>query len=131
MLIRLVRFVVILSLGLTSLPAAGPAMADGGTVSINAQRVRLHGIDMPSVDAICTTSQGRQWPCGRRVREQLAEAAALGPIVCQPAERQTVICRAGGMDVAALLVKEGLARAAGDYQDLEDGARTAKIGLWE
>ena len=55
----------------------------------------------------------------------------MGEIRCQPAERGSAICRVAGIDIAALLVKEGLARAAGDYQDLEDRARAAKTGIWE
>lgn len=131
MLPRIVLFVAALSLGAAPLVAAEMRMADGDTARIQAPEFRLHGIELPAVDEVCTTSKGRTWPCGRRVREQFAEAAALDAISCQPAERGSAICRIAGIDIAALLVKEGLAKAAGDYQDLEHRARAAKIGIWE
>lgn len=128
---RIVLFVTALLLGCNPLLSAEMQIAGDDTVLINAQKLHLHGIALPSADEICTTSAGRIWPCGRNAREQLAKAAALDEITCQPAERGTAICRIGGLDIGALLVKEGLAKAAGDYQDLEDRARAAKIGLWE
>lgn len=131
MLSRAILTFAFLLLGSSPLLAAEGRMADDDAVLIDGQRLTLHGVDLPSADEVCTTSGGRKWPCGRHVREELARAAALDEVVCLPAERETVICRIGGMDIGALLVKEGLARAAGDYQALEDRARAAKIGIWE
>ncbi len=131
MLSRTVLTLAALLLGSSPLFAAEGRMAGDDIVMIHGQRLVLHGVDLPSADAVCTTSGGRKWPCGRHVREELARAAALDEVVCRPAERETAICRIGGIDIGALLVKEGLARASGDYQALEDRARAAKVGIWE
>ncbi|MCX5580246.1 thermonuclease family protein [Kaistia terrae] len=128
---RIFLSVATLVLSCNSLLSAEVQLADDDTVLINAQKLHLHGIALPSADEVCTTSAGRKWPCGRYAREQLVKAAALDEMACQPAERGTAICRIGGLDIGSLLVKEGLAKAAGDYQDLEDRARAAKIGIWE
>jgi endonuclease YncB( thermonuclease family) len=128
---RLALFVTALLLSSSPLLSAEKPMAAGEHVVIQGQSLRLHGVDVPSADEICTTSDGRQWPCGRHVRDELARAVTLDEVICQPAERETAVCRISGIDLGALLVKEGLAKAAGDYQALEDRARAAKIGIWE
>lgn len=111
--------------------ASGITVVNGDTVVWNGRTVHLHGIDAPEADETCRTAAGADWSCGARARQQLAEAASLDEVLCEAAEAGRVICRAAGLDLAALLVKEGLARAASDYQDIEAGARAAKIGLWE
>jgi endonuclease YncB( thermonuclease family) len=131
MFYRLGLIVTALFLSSSPLLSAEKPIAVEKSVVIQGQRLRLHGVDVPSAEEICTTSDGRQWPCGRHVRDELARAVTLDEVICQPAERATAICRISGIDLGALLVKEGLAKAAGDYQALEDRARAAKIGIWE
>lgn len=106
-------------------------VVDGDTVMIEGRRFNLRGIAAPALDEICTTSDGSTWPCGSKARDQLAEAMVSGEPVCRIVGRETVSCRAAGFDVGALLVKEGLAKAVGDYGDIESRARAAKVGLWQ
>lgn len=106
-------------------------VVNGDTVMIEGRRFHLHGIAAPALDEICTTSNGSTWPCGSKARDQLAEAMVSGEPTCRVIDRETILCRAAGLDVGALLVKEGLAKAAGDYGDIESRARAAKVGLWQ
>lgn len=128
---RLLVFVAALLLNSSLLFAAEVHLLSGDTVMIGGQRFRLHGISAPALDEICTASNGSTWPCGRKALDQLTKAAALDEMVCQVVERKAVLCRVAGLDVGALLVKEGLAKAAGDYGGVEDRARATKAGIWQ
>lgn len=122
----------VLLLNAAPLFAGDVRVVDGDTVMVDGRSFHLHGIDAPALDEVCTASNGVTWPCGRRVRDQLMKAAALDEMVCQAVERETVRCRVAGLDIGALLVKEGLAKAAGDdYRDIEGRARAAKVGIWQ
>ena len=77
------------------------------------------------------TKAGRSWPCGRRARDQIRLAVQEDVTVCQAKASGFELCRIGGLDIATLLVKEGLAKARDDYQELEARARSARVGLWE
>ena len=124
--------VVVLPLVSTSLFATDLySVVDGNTVMIEGRKFHLHGIDAPALNEICPASDGRSWPCGGKARDQLAEAMASTTTACQIIGRETVLCRTAGLDVGALLVKEGLAKASDDYWDVEDRARAAKVGIWQ
>jgi endonuclease YncB( thermonuclease family) len=116
---------------------ANPAVAadiqviDGGTLVVDGRTVRLWGIAAPVARQTCVTTAGRSWPCGKRVRDQLRSAVEGDEIVCQPKAPGFELCRVAGLDIGALLVKEGLAKAQNDYQELEARARSARVGLWE
>lgn len=121
---------------LALLASAGPALCastavDGDTLIIDGKQVELWGVIAPEKSETCKTSSGKSWPCGQSALEQLQQLAADETFVCAPKEPGFVICHAGGLDVALLLVKEGLVRARGDYHDQEARAREAKVGIWE
>lgn len=106
-------------------------VVDGGTLVVDGRTVRFWGIEAPAAGQTCTTTAGRAWPCGARVRDQLRSLIAGEGIVCQPKAAGLELCRIAGLDIGALLVKEGLAKARGDYQEIEARARAARVGLWE
>lgn len=111
--------------------AADVQVIDGATLVVAGRTIRLWGIEAPSAEQVCTTTTGRSWPCGRRVRDQLRAAVQEDEVICQPKAPGFELCRIAGLDIGALLVKEGLAKARGDYQEIEARARSARAGLWE
>jgi len=122
----------ILAVGtLTPAWAASAVITDGDSLDLDGKHVEIWGIIAPSKTETCTTQAGKSWPCGERAFEQLSTAAADETFACEAKEAGFVICRAGGLDVGMLLVKEGLARSRQDYKDVESRAREAKIGIWE
>lgn len=104
---------------------------DGGTLVVDGRTVQLWGIEALPATEICTTTTGHSWPCGVRARDELRSTLQESEVVCQPKAPGFELCRVAGLDIAALLVKEGLVKAGNDYQDLEAQARAAKVGLWE
>lgn len=111
--------------------AADVKVIDGDSLDYDGHRVEIWGIIAPMRGETCTTRAGGKWPCGERAFEQLAAAAGDESFSCEERETGFVLCRAGGMDVGRLLVKEGLVRSRQDYADVEARAREAGIGLWQ
>lgn len=115
--------------------AAGAAVVnDGDSLTLGAQRVRLHGIDAPEYNQICRRD-GEDYPCGRRSREALGKLIAGRPVNCTGWERDRygrllATCRAGQDDLNKAQVANGWAVAYGDYADVEDQARAQGIGIW-
>ncbi|ETD89066.1 thermonuclease family protein [Rhodobacter capsulatus] len=127
-----------------ALPAQAEILAgharvvDGDTLVIDAQKVRLFGIDAPEHDQLCKDAQGRDWPCGEAARDRLGVLAA-GLVRCAGRgrdryDRLLAVCSAGGRDLNAALVSEGMAEAyrkyARDYVPEEAQARAAQRGIW-
>lgn len=113
-------------------------VVDGDTLVIDAQKVRLFGIDAPEHDQLCKDAQGRDWPCGEAARDRLGVLAA-GLVRCAGRgrdryDRLLAVCSAGGRDLNAALVSEGMAEAyrkyARDYVPEEAQARAAQRGIW-
>src|ERR1700740_1343998 len=46
---------------------------EGDTVQIGNSRIRLGGIDAPSVDQLCLNTHGERWTCGVAARDELAK----------------------------------------------------------
>lgn len=111
--------------------AAEVTVLDGDTLRYEGVLAEIWGIISPGRTETCRTSTGKDWPCGERAFRQLSEMAADETFSCTEKETGFLICRAAGLDVGLLLVKEGLARARQDYRDVEMRAKEARIGLWE
>ncbi|MCX7645078.1 MAG: thermonuclease family protein [Rhodobacteraceae bacterium] len=117
----------------------GPARAiDGDTLEIGGERIRLFGIDAPELAQGCSRD-GADWACGRWARARLAARLAGATIVCEGRGRDrygrlVATCRAGGQDLAGLLVREGAAFAFRRYSDAyvaaEKEALIAGRGIW-
>lgn len=127
----------------TSFPSAtGPAsrlaglphVADGDSVTLEGQRIRLVGIDAPELDQTCVQADA-PYACGRQAREHLLGLLAGGPVECTGSKldkyhRLLAVCRAGGVDLNAAMVRDGWAVAYGGYESEEAEARAARRGLW-
>ena len=135
-------FVVLLT-QISSAAAAdirGPAkVVDGDTVKIHGVKIRLHGIDAPESAQVCQ-AEGKPYRCGTSATLALVGRIAGEPVSCDERDkdrygRTVAVCKAGGEDLNAWLVSEGLAlayrRYSIDYVGQEKAARKAKRGLWQ
>jgi endonuclease YncB( thermonuclease family) len=105
-----------------------------------AQRLRLNGVDAFERLQTCRDAQGAVWPCGAVATERLRQLVHRPDFSCDTDPefldrhaREFSFCTAGGQDVGAILVSEGLAFAYGrgvQYQPLEREARKARRGAW-
>jgi endonuclease YncB( thermonuclease family) len=117
----------------------GPAtIVDGDSLEIGATSIRLFGIDAPEAAQNCGRG-GTSWPCGTAAMRKLGELIATRSLVCTQRDiddygRMVAVCRRGGTDVGAEMVRAGLAlayrRYGDDYIDEEAQARGARRGVW-
>lgn len=109
--------------------------ADGDSLALRGDRIRLLGIDAPELDQICWDADGAEWPCGRAALRRLSELIGGAETSCQPEGtdrygRTLATCTAADRDIAAALVAEGLAIGSGEYEREESAARSTKLGMW-
>lgn len=119
----------------------GPAeVLDGDTLTVGGLRVRLHGADAPESGQQCGAADGGQWPCGAEAAARLAGLVAGASVTCTTTERDLygrviAACSAGGRDLGATMVREGLAWAyvafSDAYVEAEAAARAAGRGIWQ
>lgn len=108
--------------------------ADGDSLTIGAERMRLKGIDAPELNQICERG-GRRWACGREAKETLQGLVAGRDTRCDGAGRDQynrllVVCRSDGIDLNGEMVAKGMAVSYGSYQREEERARAQRTGLW-
>jgi endonuclease YncB( thermonuclease family) len=118
-----------------------PKIRDGDQIQIGNSKIRLGGIDAPSVDQLCLNNSGERWTCGAAARDELIKHADNKNWSCQvrqPADRRGRIvarCEVDGEDIQKWLVKSGWAlsyvRFSHDYDADEAAAREAKAGMWQ
>src|ERR1700682_5959945 len=48
---------------------------EGDQIQIGTSRIRLGGIDAPSVDQLCLNNKGERWTCGVAARDELIKRA--------------------------------------------------------
>src|ERR1700749_4581339 len=74
------RFLPAVSILLALLPPAKANAADitgvakihdGDQIQIGSQKIRLSGVDAPSVDQLCLNTKGERWTCGAAARDEL------------------------------------------------------------
>lgn len=114
-------------------------VVDGDTLHVDDVTVRIHGIDAPETDQTCNDAQGRNWPCGVFVTEEIrrrfeGETATCYLIELDRYGRTVAKCFVGGRDVGEQIVEDGLAHAyrqySMDYDRAEKSAQVLKLGVW-
>ncbi|MFC6491117.1 thermonuclease family protein [Nitratireductor sp. GCM10026969] len=114
---------------------SGPVrIADGDSLVIEGERIRLHGIDAPELGQSCRRDEAA-YDCGRRARQELVWLAERRDVTCRGAERDRygrllARCEAGEQDLGLTMVESGWAIAYGDHFEAEAAARRARRGLW-
>jgi endonuclease YncB( thermonuclease family) len=108
--------------------------ADGDSLSLDGERMRLKGIDAPELSQSCTRD-GKDWACGRSARESLQRLVLAAGTECSGHERDRydrllVVCRSGEGDLNGIMVRRGMAVSYGGYQREESMAKAEKVGLW-
>lgn len=114
----------------------GATAADGDSLRLGSDRIRLLGIDAPELDQTCWRADGAEWPCGREARAELARLVAGGATECRPEGtdkygRTLARCSVDGDDLGAAMVRAGLALATEGYVPEVAAARAEYRGLWQ
>jgi endonuclease YncB( thermonuclease family) len=138
----------LLALSLVVLPAIAhaadisgvPKIHEGDQVTIGSSKIRLSGVDAPSVDQLCLDTKGERWTCGVAARDELIKHADNKSWTCHVNRvdrrgRSVAHCEVDGEDIQKWLVKSGWAlsyvRVSHDYDADEKAAREAKAGMWQ
>ena len=105
-------------------------VADGDSIELGGERIRLRGIDAPEFDQTCQSS-GADYPCGRKAREALVGLIGGAQVTCEGWERDRygrllASCSARGVDLNRQLVQSGWAVAYGDFEDEEAAAKAGR-----
>lgn len=119
----------------------GPAaVIDADILSIDHQRIILWGIDAPEPGQVCKLNN-RDWACRDASLRNLETLSSRGDVTCflvgepDPFGRRFGVCEIGSEDVAAEMVRDGMALAyleqAADYADEQLEAIQAQVGLWQ
>jgi endonuclease YncB( thermonuclease family) len=117
-----------------------PKIREGDHIQIGTARIRLAGIDAPSVDQLCLNTKGERWTCGIAARDELIRHAGDKSWTCHVSQterrgRQVAHCEVDGEDIQKWMVKNGWAlaytRVSHDYDADEKAAREAKAGMWQ
>jgi endonuclease YncB( thermonuclease family) len=112
---------------------------DADILKIGQQRVILWGIDAPERAQTCRRD-GEHWGCYDAARRTLELLAGRGEVTCylrgeaDPFGRRHGVCESGGEDLAAEMVRKGMALAFADqteeYAPVQIEAIAAEAGLW-
>jgi endonuclease YncB( thermonuclease family) len=107
---------------------------DGDSLFIRDAEIRLYGIDAVELHQMCRRA-GEPWSCGAEAARSLRTAIAGREVSCRPRERDrfgrtVAVCRTGGLDLSAAMIKGGFAVAYGAYEADEREARDARRGIW-
>ena len=117
-----------------------PKIREADQIQIGNSRVRLDGIDAPSVDQLCLNTTGERWTCGAAARDELIKHAETKSWTCHVGRidrrgRSIARCEVDGEDIQKWLVRNGWAlaypRQSHDYDSDEAAAREAKAGMWQ
>jgi endonuclease YncB( thermonuclease family) len=117
-----------------------PKIREGDQIQIGNSRIRLAGVDAPSVDQLCLNTNGERWTCGVAARDELIHHTDNKSWTChvERTDRRGRIvakCDVDGEDIQKWLVKSGWAlayvRFSHDYEADEKAAREAKAGMWQ
>lgn len=119
--------------------AGTASVIDGDTLEIRGARIRLHGIDAPESQQICTDGSGKDWRCGQQAALALSDRIGRRPVACEVKDkdrygRLVAACSAGGENLNAWMAANGWAMAyrqySKDYVGAEATARASRAGIW-
>ena len=133
------RNLCILAAGLLSLCAGAPpvvaqTITDGDTLKLNGVTYRLWGVDAPETKQDCPDG----WAAGRLATTHLQSLISGRNVICERKDRDrygrtVAICRAGGEDLGAIMVRDGYAwaflRYSADYDGQEALAKKEGLGV--
>jgi endonuclease YncB( thermonuclease family) len=117
-----------------------PKIREADSLQIGTSRIRLGGIDAPSVDQLCINNSGERWTCGVAARDELIKHVGEKSWTCHVRQtdrrgRQISRCEVDGEDIQKWLVHSGwalsYARVSHDYDADEADAHEAKAGMWQ
>jgi len=117
---------------------ADMAVTDGDTIRIGDDRYRINGIDAPERGQTCGGGTD-EWRCGEAATDRLKALVTGKALDCTVHEvddfgRFVATCRADGVDVGQVMVREGLAWSFLKFTDIyeteEAAARVAGLGIW-
>jgi endonuclease YncB( thermonuclease family) len=117
-----------------------PKIRNGDLVLIGKTRIRLAGMDAPSIDQLCLNPKGDRWSCGVAARDALAQHTSGKSWTCHVQRVDKVghsvaKCEVDGEDVGQWMVKNGWALSyvafSHAYDAEEKAARDAHAGLWQ
>lgn len=123
-----------LALILAESASARAITVDGDTIKQSGITYRLQGIDAPESRQSCPDG----WPAGEMAATRLRALISGRSVVCQERDRDrygrvVAVCRAGGEDLGAIMVREGMAwafvRYSRDYVDQERLAAGDQLGV--
>src|SRR3982074_1952708 len=86
---------------------------EGDHVQIGSNRIRLGGIDAPSVDQLCLNNAGERWTCGAAARDELIKHADNKTWTCHPRQvvdrrgRTVARCEVDGEDIQKWMGRNG------------------------
>ena len=113
--------------------------SDADTLHVGKVKVRLYGIDAHELGQGCNRPDGTPWPCGKWAADEAQRrydgvTANCTTLDHDPYGRTVARCLTGGQDIAAALVRDGVALAyrkySLDYVDAEKQAAFAERGIW-
>ncbi len=109
-------------------------VADGDSITLGGERIRMRGIDAPEYSQTCR-KDGADYPCGKLARQSLVRLIAGRPVSCTGWQRDRYgrllgDCEAGGVDLNRSQVAAGWAVAYGDFETEEAAARAGRAGIW-
>ena len=116
-------------------PLAGRTRTiDGDSLMVGGTEVRLYGIDAPELRQTCRRAE-QPWACGTEAARALRTLIGGRDVACRARDRDrygrvVAVCTAGGVELNAAMVKQGMAVAYGAYEADERDARDARRGLW-
>jgi endonuclease YncB( thermonuclease family) len=117
-----------------------PKIRDADLIQIGTSRIRLEGVDAPSVDQLCLNTKGERWTCGAAARDELIKHVENKSWTCHSSRtdrrgRLIARCEVDGEDIQKWLVANGwalaYARQSHDYETDQAAAREAKAGMWQ
>jgi endonuclease YncB( thermonuclease family) len=138
-------FLLVIPLLLPAIAAAAditgiPKIHGGTEIQIGGSRIKVAGIDAPSVDQLCLNTHGERWTCGIAARDELIKHAGNKTWTCHTVRAETrgrlvARCEVDGEDIQKWLARNGWAlsyvRYSHDYDADEKAARDAKAGMWQ